>query len=210
MYLQLTPQQLKVYLQNINKLSFFGMEMVTQKKMNEYLDYYLIDENGKKTKNPNPTRNPFTDGIYSHSRMFRLICGFDYKKTVERRRKRKGLEPSFQTPSDRKPWFRHVSNCVVEHVDDPNKSYFMYLRCHRSMIEHEYLYQNNPIEKQLFEDYLTKSNNKYGNQGLGNDSVPVEVVSLENIKFININGDQIEVIQPVQVQVQVQQQQVIV
>lgn len=195
MDLFLTPIELKNYLQNINQLCFLSMEMITPKRMNDYRDYW-VEIDGKKKKNPNPTPNPFTDGIFSHSKMYRLITGFNYKETVERRRKRKKLVPTFQTPSDRKPWFIHISNCLVRHKEDESKFYFMYLRCHRSMLEHRYLYQNNPIEKQLFEDYLTKNNNPYGNQGLGDDSVPVEVVSLENIKTLHINGDRIKVIHP--------------
>lgn len=194
--LKFTINQLKDYLSKVDKLTFVSMETITPKRMNDYLDYW-IEVDGEKKKNPNLTPNPFLpEGIYSHSRLYRIITGFNYKDSVERRRKRKGLPPTFQNQTDKKIWYRHISNTLVQNVYDESKYYFKYLRCRRSMLEHEYLYKGNPIEKHLFESYLVTSNTRYGNQGLGEDSVPIEVVSLSNIRTLSINGLKIEVIQP--------------
>jgi hypothetical protein len=69
-----------------------------------------------------------------------------------------------------------------------------YQRSKNSLLSQTYLYQGNVIEKTLFESYLTKKGEHYTNQGLGENPLRVEVVKLENIKRLNIDGKRITMI----------------
>jgi hypothetical protein len=170
------------------------MEFEVEKKMNDYLDYWVIID-GKKKKNPNPTPNPFLpDGVYSRTRSFRMITGFDYTESVERRRKESGLTPEFQNEDDKEIWYTHISKSLVVHKDDPTKFYMSYQRSNNSLIEQKYLFRGNTIEKVLFQDYLTKKGEQYSNQGLTENPLRIEVVKLENIKRLNIDGHRITMI----------------
>jgi hypothetical protein len=191
---QMNVEQLKDYLSGINSPKFFGMESVVEKKMNDYLDFWLnID--GKRKKNPNPTRNPFLpDGIFSRTRSFRMVTGFDYVESVGKRREDIGLTPEFQNEDDKEIWYNHISKSLVVHKDDPTKFYMSYQRSKNSLLSQTYLYQGNVIEKTLFESYLTKKGEHYTNQGLGENPLRVEVVKLENIKRLNIDGKRITMI----------------
>jgi hypothetical protein len=69
-----------------------------------------------------------------------------------------------------------------------------YQRSNNSLIEQKYLFRGNTIEKVLFQDYLTKKGEQYSNQGLTENPLRIEVVKLENIKRLNIDGHRITMI----------------
>lgn len=190
----MTPDELKNFLQTINSSTMVSLETLTPEKMNDYLDYWLVGQDGKKKKNPNPTRNPFVGGVFSRTRMYKIVTGFDYEESVERRRVKEGLTPEFQNEDDKEIWYNLVSKGLVVHKDDPTKFYFRYQKLNNSTIEHRYEYRGNTIERQLFESYLTKRNTEeYSNQGLDNP-LRMKVVKLENIVRLNINGRRIKVV----------------
>lgn len=191
---KMTPNDLKSFLMEVNTPTMVSLETLTPERMNDYLDYWLVGQDGKKKKNPNPTRNPFTDGIFSRTRMYRIQTGFDYPNSVSERRKKEGLTPEFQNEDDKEIWYNIVSKGLVVHKDDPTKFYFRYQKLKDSTLGHQYLYRNNPIERQMFESYMTKRNTEeYSNQELDNP-VRMKVVKLENIIRINILGKRIKVV----------------
>ena len=192
---EMTTYDLKNYLQTINEPKWFGMETLVPKKMNDYLDYWVINNEGKKKKNPNPTPTPFKEqGIWSYTRCYKMMTGFDYVESVKRRRVNEDLTPEFQNEDDKEIWFNMVSKGLVVHKDNPNQFYFRYQRTETSVLEQEYRHgKMTPIEKHLFESFLTQSRNHYENQGLEH-SLRFEVVKLENIIRLNIDGRQIQMI----------------
>ena len=74
-----------------NTNQFISMVSKTPQKMNDYLDYWLIQENGKRKKNPNPTPNPFNSGIYKEQYKIDVLTGFgDYDKIIINRLRKEG------------------------------------------------------------------------------------------------------------------------
>jgi hypothetical protein len=171
--------------------------------MNQYLDYWIIGEGGKKTKNPNPTINPFLEGgIFNLSKKFKIITGFDYVNSVNNRLKKEGKESNFVggfqpkvtetgevVPSEREVWFDMISKGLVTDKKTRTKFYLRYQFLKDSVISNEYLYNGNPILKQLFESYLTKkTEDSYSNQGL-DDTLNFQVCDLNNILEISMGGE---------------------
>jgi hypothetical protein len=74
---RVTRTEMKSILMEVNTNQFISMVSRTPQKMNDYLDYWLIQENGKKKKNPNPTVNPYKDsGIYKEQHKIDVLTGF--------------------------------------------------------------------------------------------------------------------------------------
>jgi uncharacterized protein (DUF2164 family) len=184
--------------QNINRndlktllLNFKGNGMIsmisdTPVKMNQFLDYWVINEEGKKKKNPNPTPNPyFESGIRKVSRKYQINIGFnDYEKLVNDRREKEGLERDFEQEDN---WFEVLSPSLVTDKKTHSKFYLRYQRTDKSTLETEYNFEGNEIEKQLFESFISKSGSDYSNQGVEN-TLKFEVCELENLKEVVWNG----------------------
>jgi hypothetical protein len=93
--MEITRQQIKEILEGINNPTWSGLTSLTPVDMNQYLNYWLIVD-GQKKKNPNPTPNPyFEDGIMKFSKKYKINTGFDYEKSVTRRRTKEGIEEPF-------------------------------------------------------------------------------------------------------------------
>ena len=216
----ITRSNLRGILEEKNNPDIISFVSKTPEKMNQYLDYWLVDENGKKRKNPNPTSNPFFEnGVYNLSRKYKIITGFDYIKSVNRRLEKEDKTPDFVggfktqivvkdengkvvfnedgTPKmkDREVWFEIISKSLVTDKRTHSKFYLRYEYCKDSVIGiSEHLYNGNPIEKQLYESYLTKSNtDSYSNQGL-DEPLPFQVCELNNILFLSMGGEVYELI----------------
>jgi hypothetical protein len=184
--------------QNINRvdfktllLNFKGVSMIsmisdTPMEMNKFLDYWVINEEGKKKKNPNPTPNPYYEsGIRNVSRKYQINIGFnDYEKLVNDRREKEGLDRDFEQEDN---WFEVLSTSLVTDKKTNSKFYLRYQRTDKSTLETEYKFEGNEIERQLFESFLVKSNSDYSNQGV-NNTLKFEVCNLENIKEVVWNG----------------------
>ena len=175
-------------LRNVNNPDMVGMITITPEKMNQYLDYWLVDENGKKTKNPNPTINPFyNDGIYKVSRKFKIITGFDYEKSINRRLEKEGKESDFE--SQKPVWFEMISKGLVTDRKTHSKYYFRYQYQNDSTIESEHFFNGDKVEKTLFESFMTQKDfeSQYSNQGL-DDTLNFQVCNVENIEYLSMGG----------------------
>jgi hypothetical protein len=152
--------------------------------MNQYLDYWVINEEGKKKKNPNPTKNPYyEEGIINHSRKVQINTGFDYVKSVNGRLKGEGKEQDFEGQDN---WFEVISKGLVTDKSTRTKLYFRYQYLKTSTQDQEFLFQGNQIEKRLFESFMSETSN-YENQGLDNP-LRFQVCDLSNILKITIGG----------------------
>lgn len=183
---KLSVRDLVEVLKNVENPTFVSMVSDTPVKMNQYLDYWLIDANGKKTKNPNPTKNPYYElGVRNISRKYKIITGFDYENAVNGRREKEGKEADFQAKEN---WFEFVSKGLVTDKKTHEKFYFRYQYLNDSILETEYKYDGNAIDKMMFEAYM-QSRSDYANQELDNP-LQFQVCQLDNIRELTMNGTQ--------------------
>jgi len=191
----ITRSNLRVILEGVNNPDFISFVSHTPEKMNGFLDYWLVGDNGKKTKNPNPTPNPFFEsGVYNLSRKYKIVTGFDYEKSINRRLEKEGKESNFVSGEGREVWFDVISKGLVTDKKTRSKFYLRYQFLKDSTIgKPEYLYNGNPIEKQMFESFLTKKSEGYQNQGL-DDTLNFQVCDLNNILFLSMGGEVYELI----------------
>lgn len=181
---QITRNELKQILENINTPTFVSMVTKTPVKMNQYKDYWITDGD-KKKKNPNPTKNPFYDlGVENIKRQYKIVTGFNYEDSVNGRREREGKETDFESQEN---WMKFISKGLVTDKKTESKFYFRYQYQRDSKLEQEYIFNGNPILKELFDSYMTQRND-YENQGLDNP-LRFQVVSLENIMEMSINKE---------------------
>ena len=181
---QLWVSYLGEILSNVDNPTITSFRSKVPVQMNQYLDYWIVDENGKKRKNPNPTRNPYYDeGIINHSRKYKIVTGFDYEKSVNRRLDNEGKETDFESQEN---WFEVVSKGLVTDKKTHTKLYFRYQYQLDSTLEQEFLFQNDVIGRELFEQY-EKERSNYENQGLDNP-LKFQVCNLDNILEISIGG----------------------
>jgi hypothetical protein len=167
----------------------------------------LTGDNGKKTKNTNPTPNPFFEGgVYNLSRKYKIVTGFDYEKSINRRLEKEGKEGNFEggykptidevtgEVKQREVWFDILSKGLVTDKKTRSKFYLRYQFLKDSTIgQPEYFHNGNPIEKQMFESFLTKKSEGYQNQGL-DDTLNFQVCDLNNILFLSMGGEVYELI----------------
>lgn len=203
----ITRNEMKDILSNVNFPDMISFVSKVPVKMNQYLDYWITDENGKKSKNPNPTVNPFLEsGIVNHSKKFKIITGFDYVNSVNNRLKKEGKEQNFvggfeQKYDDlgneipkREVWFDMISKGLVTDKKTHSKFYLRYQFLKDSVTECEYLYNGNPILKQLFESYMTKKvEDSYSNQGL-DETLNFQVCDLNHITEISMGGEKYQLV----------------
>jgi len=196
---QVSRTEMKNILSDVNTPQFISFESKTPQKMNKWLDYWVMIE-GSKRKNPNPTMNPYLEsGIVNHQVKIDIVTGFDYEDSVNGRRKKEGKDEDFvsgYTPKfdedgneiTREVWFNIISKGLVTDKRTESKFYLRYQYTERSHSkDNEYLYNDNPIERQLFEDYLVKKNTEsYSNQGLDN-TLNFQVCDLRNVLTITMN-----------------------
>ena len=167
---------------------FISFRTNTPTAMNQYLNYWLVGADGKKTKNPSPVRNPYFDlGIRTIARKFKIVIGFDYENSVNGRLDKEGKDADFEASQN---WIEHCADnrvCVMNRKDN-SKKYLAYQYLDDSILECEYQYNGNPIEAKLFEAFK-QAKSTYSNQGLDN-VLAFQVVALDNIEEISIMGAQ--------------------
>ena len=184
---QVTREEMKNILSDVNSPQFISMVTNVPQKMNKWLNYWLEVE-GSRKKNPNPTPNPFDEGsIIQNMKKIDIVIGFDYEDSVNGRRKKEGKETDFESGQGRKPWFNMISKSLVTDKKTESKFYLRYQFTDRSHSDTpEYFHNGNPIEKQLFEDYLIKKESNYSNQGLDN-TLNFQVCDLRHVEVITMN-----------------------
>ena len=187
---QISRNEMVNVLTDVNNPQFISFVSNVPQKMNKFLDYWLIGENGKKSKNPNPTENPFMEnGIIEHSKKYKIVTGFDYEDSVNGRRKREGKEEDFESGQGREVWFELISKGLVTDKKTHSKFYLRYQYCEDSKIGvPEFIHNGTVIDKEIFSQFLTKKNtDSYSNQGL-EDTLNFQVCDLNNIEEITMNG----------------------
>lgn len=216
--MEITRTELRTILSEVNNPTWIGFTSRTPEDMKKFLDYWIMVGEQKK-KNPNPTPNPyFENGIWKVSKKYKINTGFDYIKSVNRRLEKEGKEPDFvggfknQIPLkdvngkvvkdeegnpimvDREPWFDVISKGLVTDKKTHTKFYVRYQYLKDSVIgTPEYFYNGNPILKEMFESYLSQSENFYDNQGLDNPLM-FQVCDLRHIERMSINEEQYELV----------------
>ena len=178
--------ELKSILLDFKGVTMSSMISLTPLEMKKFDEYWLVDENGKKKKNPNMVENPYFDKIFTYSERYKIVIGFDdYEDLVNKRRKNEGLPTDFVQQEN---WFERVENSRVLVTDKSTKSKF-YLRYQYqkdSITNMEYRFEGNSIDKKLFESYMKEKTN-YENQGVEN-TLNFQVCNLENILELTFNG----------------------
>jgi len=200
----ITRSEMKDILSRVNNPDMISFVSFVPEKMNQYLNYWIIDEEGKKKKNPNPIPNPFINtGIRNLSRKYQIVIGFDYVKSINRRLEKEGKEPNFvggykprydkegkELPK-REVWFDIISKGLVTDKKTHSKFYlrYQYKEGESTIGKPQYFCGDDPIEKQLFESYLVQKDydSQYDNQGL-DDYLPFQVCDLNNILYISMGG----------------------
>lgn len=178
-------QTLVQVLTGINSPVLISFISNTPVEMNQYLDYWIVDENGKKRKNPNPTRNPYYDtGIRNVSRKFKINTGFDYQNSVNRRREKEGLSTDFKSKEN---WFDVISKGLVIDKKTMSKYYIRYQYVDDSTLETEYLFEGNPLDRMFFDQFISDRGDEYKNQEV-DDPCRFQVCNLENLLTLSIDG----------------------
>ena len=187
--MNVTRERMRVILSGVNNPDMISFTSNVPVDMNQYLDYWITDENGKKHKNPNPTPNPYFEmGIKKLTRKYKIITGFDYVKSVNRRLEKEGKTPDF-VGGEREVWFDIISKGLVTDKKTRSKYYLRYQYCENSTIgEPEYSFNGDVIEKMLFESYMKQSGNFYDNQNLDNPLM-FQVCDLNNITDISMGNE---------------------
>lgn len=184
--MEITRTEMRRILEGVNNPDMISFISLTPEKMNQYLNYWITDEGGKKCKNPNPTPNPYFEmGIFNLSRKYKIITGFDYGKSVNRRREKEERPTDF-VPKEN--WFEVISKGLVTDKKTHTKYYLRYQFLEDSTISCEYRFNGDTIEKRLFESYLTKKSEGYKNQGL-DDELMFQVCDLDNILEISMGKE---------------------
>ncbi len=175
---------LKNELENINTPTFVSLISKVPVEMNKYEDYWIFNHEGKRKKNPNPNPNPYYyEGVYNLSRKYKIVTGFDYVKSVNRRRENEGVEETFEGKEN---WFNVISKGLVTDKSTGSKFYFRYQYQLDSTLEQEFFYQNDRIGRGMFEKF-EKDRGNYENQGV-DDPCRFQVCNLDHILELTING----------------------
>jgi hypothetical protein len=122
----------------------------------------------------NKTNNPFYNRVTKVTKG-NILIGGDYQKRVSNETNNPNFVPEKCNVGE------HIGdgNCVI-HNEKLGRDYLQYEWFEEVLPKSEFFFEGNPIEKQLFVDYMTKKTfNKYG--------VNIQSVKIENIKKITMN-----------------------
>ena len=154
-----------------------GLTTLKKVDMNTYLDFR---QSGK--SNP----NPYYDQILIEQRLSNLQSGFDYDYQLGEKYRKEGITPIVK--EDKKEcWFNIVSKSLVVSKKHPNNFYFRYQDHESSYLETKYIFEGNPIEKVMFEQFIRDTKTDYSKYQNGLDNtLNFKVMSLDHIKRIKI------------------------
>jgi len=103
----------------------------------------------------NKTNNIYYDKVEKISKGTYFIGG-NYEDMVNTRMFKEGLEPNFESKECSVGQKVEGSICL-QFNDNLNRHYLQYFTFPTSHIKSEYIFMGNPIEKVMFEDFLSKS-----------------------------------------------------
>lgn len=129
------------------------------------------------------TDNPYFKKVMK-VRSGRYLIGSEYETRVNTNDKKEGGEGEFVGQTSKVGV--HISKCVLynEKLDTHYLSHEMFDEVKPKV---EYIYEGNPIDKQLFEGFISQSSN-YSNQPQER-KVKWMTIKLDNIKEISLNGN---------------------
>lgn len=132
----------------------------------------------------NKTNNPYFDKVIKRNKCTYLV-GNDYETRVHVNEEKEGLEGDFK--SEEMKGKKHISKCVCVDTKTESVHYLMVERFDEVKPQKtEYICEGSPIEKQLFESYMTKV---YESKKQEQDrKVMVITPKLDSIKEITLNG----------------------
>lgn len=159
-------------------VSNVGLTSLKKVEMNKYLDF-------KTSGKSNP--NPFYDQVLIEQRLSNLQSGFDYNGQLITKYKKEGIVPPPPKEDKKDIWYNYVSGCLVVSKKHPNNFYFRYQDHSSSYLETKYIFEGNPIEKVLFEQFVRDTKTDYSKyQGGLENTLNIKVMSLDHIKRIKI------------------------
>ena len=129
------------------------------------------------------TGNPYYDRIFKRS-----SCNYklnvDYGKRVNNNMTKEGIEENFEVGEMKGK--KHISKCVCVDTKTEQTYYVMLERFTEIKPQNEFFFEGNPIEKTLFENYMTKV---YDNNSQPQErKVMVITPKIENIREMSFNG----------------------
>ena len=132
------------------------------------------------------TNNPYYDKVIKRSKCTYLM-GNDYEKRVTTNYGKEGIESTFEV--DELKGMEHISKCVLKSTnpDNPTTYYVMVERFDEVKPTTEYIFENNSIDKVLFEDFMTKVYESKKQEC--ERKVMVITPKLESIKEMSLNGN---------------------
>lgn len=170
---QITKQELIDLLMGIEKSTFVHLVTETPVKMRK-------------------TNNPYFDKIIKRSSC-NYLMGNDYEKRVITNGTNEGINPEENTfEVGELKGKKHLSKCVLIDTKTESTHYLMVERFDEINPKVEYLMDGNPIQKELFEQYMNKV---YENKSQPQErKVMVITPKIDNIKQISIGKEQYEVV----------------
>jgi hypothetical protein len=177
--MNINKHELKEVLSGIDTfVSNVGLTTRKLVDMNKYLDFRT---SGK--ANPNPYHE---QGILIEQRISNIQTGFDYDEQLIRKWKAEGITP-IANEDKKECWFDIVTKTLVVSKSNPNNFYFRYQDHASSYLDTKYIFEGNPIEKVLFEQFVRETKTDYSKYQSGlENTLNFKVMSLNHIKRIKI------------------------
>jgi hypothetical protein len=168
--LTVSQSELVTILNDVKNPTFCEVVMVTIPKMNK----------GGRSGVP---VNPYFGRVTKH-KTGRILIGMDYEQRVNNNLEKEGEEKNFVTQKNNVG--EHVNKCILWN-ENTQKFYLFHEWFKEVQPKVEFILDGvNPIEKMLFDNWVTQTNG-YSNQGLERE-VQVLSVSLDNVRTLTHNG----------------------
>lgn len=133
----------------------------------------------------NKTGNPYYDKVFKRSSC-NYKLNIDYGQRVNNNSQKEGIETPFEVGEMKGK--KHISKCVCIDTKTETTHYLMLERFNEIQPKNEYIMDGNPIEKQLFEGYMTKV---YESKSQEQErKVMVITPKIDNIKQMSFDGIQ--------------------
>lgn len=163
--LNVTESELLTILMEIQKSTFIHLVTTTKPKMRK-------------------TDNPYFEKVIKRSSC-NYLCGNDYSDRVGTNYEKEGINPEtfvVETPKGKE----HITKCVLKDTKTGEKRYFMVERFNEIKPQVEYFFEGNPIEKELFESFLSE---KYESKKQEQDRKVYPITfDVSNIQECTLNG----------------------
>ena len=161
----INQQELITLLSSVEKSTFVNLVTETKVRMNK-------------------TNNPYFDKVIKRSKCTYLM-GNDYEKRVIVNYTKEGIEETFEVEELKGK--KHISKCVLVDTKTESVYYVMVERFDEIKPTTEYLFENNTIDKVLFESFMTKVYESKKQEC--ERKVMVITPKIENIKEMSLNGN---------------------